>query len=111
MQHINNPNLKIMDKQDLICNAIKDRNVIQFYYDGHLRIVEPFTLGILKTTRNTSLSAFRVGGYSESENSPPWRLYTLNKISSIKTLNRKAMQYRSGYNSRDSRMSMIICAV
>ena len=100
-----------MNSQNLICNAIKERFVIQFYYDSHLRNVEPFTLGILKTTRNTALSAYRIGGYSERENTPPWRLYKLDKISSIKILSRKAMLYRSGYNSRDSRMSKIICTV
>ena len=100
-----------MNNQNLICNAIKERFVIQFDYNGHLRIVEPFTLGVLKRTENIALSAYRVGGYSESENSPPWRLYTLNKIISIKTLNRKAMLYRPRYKSRDSRMSKIICTV
>ena len=94
---------------DTICQAIADRIVLQFTYDGHIRIVEPFTLGYHKDTGNLVLSAYRVGGYSKSHNEPPWRLYIVADIRDLLLTDREALSYRNGYNSRDSRMSRIIC--
>lgn len=94
---------------DLICQAIRDRIVIQFNYDGQLRIVEPFTLGYHKDTDNLVLSAYRVGGYSKSDSEPPWRLYIVQDIRGLSLTDRQAQSHRAGYNSRDSRMYRIIC--
>jgi predicted DNA-binding transcriptional regulator YafY len=98
-----------MTTKEIIYQAIKDRNVIQFSYDGQLRIVEPFTLGYHKDTNNLVLSAYRVGGYSKSQNDPPWRLYTVDDIRNLSVSDKHAESYRQGYNPRDSRMSSIIC--
>lgn len=98
-----------MTTKEIICQAIKDRIVIQFSYDGQTRIVEPFTLGYHKDTRNLVLSAYRVGGFSKSQNEPPWRLYVLDDIRNLSLAEKKAESYRQGYNPKDSRMSSIIC--
>ena len=98
-----------MTTNDILSQAITDRIVIQFTYDGQIRIVEPFTLGYHKDSNNLVLSAYRVGGYSKSHNEPPWRLYLVDDISNILLTEKKAESYRSGYNSRDSRMSLIFC--
>jgi hypothetical protein len=98
-----------MTTQDIICQAIADRTVLQFTYDGQIRIVEPFTLGVHKDTGNLVLSAYRVGGYTKSNNDPPWRLYIVADIRDLSLTDREALAYRNGYNSRDSRMSRIIC--
>lgn len=98
-----------MEMTNIICKAIEERIVIQFTYEGQQRIVEPFTLGVHKDTNNLVLSAYRVGGYSKSQNEPPWRLYKLKKISNLFLTNQEALQYRQGYNPNDSRMKMILC--
>lgn len=97
------------NNQKTICSAIADRTILQFIYDGQTRIVEPFTLGVHKDTGNLVLSAYRVGGYSKSQNDPPWRLYIVESISGLSLISGKAQSYRSGYNPGDSRMSKIIC--
>ena len=97
--------------KDLICKAIQDKKVISFTYKGYKRIVEPFTLGYLETTSNLTLSAWWIGGYSETNKSPHWRLYTISKISNIIIENIDSSTYHTGYNPRDSRMSSIICTV
>lgn len=99
-----------MAAKDLICKAIKERIVIQFSYDGHTRIVEPFLLGYLSDTDNFVLSAYRVGGYSRTRSSPPWRTFIVAEMSSITLTDMVAQSNRRGYNRRDSRMSRIVCA-
>ena len=54
----------------LITNAIQNRLVIQFIYEGQLRIVEPFVLGRHKDSGNIVLRSYRVGGYSKIHNYP-----------------------------------------
>lgn len=97
--------------KEIITKAITERIVIQFEYDGFTRIVEPFTLGIHKTTNNTVLRSFRVGGYSKSEREPQWRLFDLSNITNLKLTNQKAMNFREYYNPNDKDMSFIICCV
>lgn len=92
-----------------ICNAIKDRLVIQFKYDGENRIVEPFVLGYHKDTGNLVLRSYRVGGYSKSDNEPPWRLFDITKISSLKITSTLAQSSREYYNPNDKHMSTILC--
>jgi hypothetical protein len=57
-----------------ICNAIRERRLIRFYYDGYQRIVQPYAYGIHKDTGNEVLRAYQVGGYSSSGDIPDWRL-------------------------------------
>ena len=97
--------------EDEICGAIQNRQVIQFYYEQQLRIVEPFTLGYHKGTGNLVLSAYRVGGYSKSEKEPPWRLFIVDNIETMEVTSTIAQNSREGYNPNDSRMSEIICTV
>ncbi|WP_370409030.1 hypothetical protein [Tenacibaculum dicentrarchi] len=94
-----------------IIKAIENRSTISFKYKGEKRIVEPFTLGTLKTTSNLTLSAFWVGGFSETKKVPHWRLYTLSKISELSVENNKASMNQEGYNPNDTRMELIICTV
>jgi hypothetical protein len=95
--------------REIICQAIKERIVIQFLYEGQPRIVEPFTLGYHKDTGNLVLSAYRVGGFSKSQSDTPWRLYIIDDIRNLSLSNSQAKSYRKGYNPSDSRMSSIIC--
>ena len=46
-----------------ICNAIWNKNLNEFYYDGRTRIVEPHWHGVTNS-RNKDLRAFQVDGYS-----------------------------------------------
>jgi predicted DNA-binding transcriptional regulator YafY len=95
-------------KRDTLCEAIAARRLIEFRYDGMVRVVEPYTVGIL-TTGNVALSAWHVRGFSESRAVPKWRLYTLDKMGSITVLDEVFEGPRRGYNPRDSRMKRIYC--
>lgn len=92
-----------------ICEAIQKRIVIKFVYKGETRIVEPFTYGYHKANDNLMLCAYQVGGYSESGETPPWRLYEVSKITDLTNTSMEAQSWRPLYNPNDKRMSRIIC--
>ncbi|MDZ4809870.1 MAG: hypothetical protein SGI96_16635 [Bacteroidota bacterium] len=90
-----------------ITQAITNRLLLQFYYEGELRIVEPHCYG--KTSKgNEAIRAFQVDGYS-STGKMGWKLYDLSKASSIKTLEGTFINPRPGYVSGDKGMVVIYC--
>lgn len=97
--------------KDSIIQAILNRNVITFDYKGNHVKVEPFTIGIHKTTGNVILSAYFLSGYSKSQGEPPWRLYSIKNIANLIITNEVAESFHDGYNPRDSRMSTIFATV
>jgi len=90
-----------------ICEAIKSRKLIEFYYDGLHRTVEPHTCGVSKTGKDM-LSGYQVRGQSKSD-LPNWKLFTLDKISSFTVLDETFDGAESGYNRGDNRMIRIYC--
>lgn len=96
--------------KDTICSAIRNNKILEFYYDGYYRVVEPFTFGI-SARDNEILSAFQVGGESRSGNRPTWRLFDLEKIEDIQISNEHFDGNREGYRRGDSRMDRIYCEI
>lgn len=93
-----------------ICKAIKNREIIQFYYDGGIRIVEPFCYGE-NSKGNLVLSGYQIGGYSSSGDPVGWRLFRKDRMQDISLVGRKFIQIRPRYNPNDKRMKKIICNV
>jgi len=62
-------------------DAIDDRLVVQFYYNGHLRLVEPHVLGV-KDGRLHVLT-YQVGGRSSSGSLPGWRRFFVDELSQL----------------------------
>ena len=85
------------------------QELISFTYEGHERIVEPHLLGAKRGTGNVALSAWQVGGYSESESEPPWRNYLLDELSGLTVLDEIFSGDRPGYNPNDRTMEDIYC--
>lgn len=96
--------------KELLIQAIQERIVISFEYDGFTRIVEPYVLGYHKGTGNLELRSYRVGGYSKSENEPPWRLFIVQNMRNVRLTDQPALSFRPGYNRNDSHMSRIVIA-
>uniref|UniRef100_A0A6M3XH10 Uncharacterized protein n=1 Tax=viral metagenome TaxID=1070528 RepID=A0A6M3XH10_9ZZZZ len=92
------------------CSAISGRNVVKFNYEGYTRVVEPHLLGE-KTSGSIALSAWQVEGYSESGSYPPWRNYTLDKITGFAHTGETFIGSRPGYNPNDKTMLRIICRI
>ena len=92
---------------DKICEAIQNKKLVDFYYDGLQRIVEPHTYGVSKTGKDT-LSGYQIRGQSNSD-IPTWKLFTLDKISSFSVLDETFDRAESGYSRRGIRMTRIYC--
>lgn len=92
----------------LICEAIEKRRLLQFTYKDEIRIVEPHLLG-RKTSGKDALSAYLVGGYTESDHEPYWRNYTVEKMELITILDDTFSRPRDGYNPDDRTMDEIYC--
>lgn len=91
-----------------IINAIKNRNVIEFHYEGELRIVEPHCYG--KTTAgNEGLRAYQIDGYSSS-GKMGWKMYDLGKADEIE-VTEDTFELRSGYKKGDKGMSIIYAEI
>jgi len=93
-----------------IGNAISNREVIQFYYDGGIRVVEPFCYGE-SSKGNIVLRGFQVDGYSSSGSSVGWKLFKTEDMSNISLVGHKFTQIRPHYNPDDKGMIRIICNV
>lgn len=63
-----------------VCDAINGRQVIEFDYDGHHRIVHPAAAGPHATTGNPVLRGYQVGGTSSTRPVPLWDLFLIEKI-------------------------------
>jgi len=93
-----------------ICEAIRTRSVVQFYYDGGLRIVEPHCHGVSKNG-NELLRGYQTGGYSQSGESIGWKLFSVNKISRMQQTGEIFPSNRTDYNPNDKAMISICCSV
>ena len=75
--------------QSTLCAAIQSRNLVQFYYSGDqapgLRMVEPHMVAY-NGTGHLALSAWFLGGASESQEGQGWREYFLSEITNLNVL-------------------------
>jgi hypothetical protein len=93
-----------------ICEAIRDRAVVQFSYGGGSRTVEPHCHGITSTDREV-LRGYQTGGYSSSGNPVGWRLFEVEKISGFRQSGQTFARARPGYAPHDRGMASVHCYV
>ena len=91
-----------------ICEAIRNRAVLEFYYDGQNRIVEPHAHG-LSTAGNNVLRCYQIEGGSISGKVPGWKLMDVSKIKSLKKTERRFSRPRPDYKKNDRGMTKIYC--
>jgi len=92
---------------DLV-SAINDRQLIEFFYDGHPRIVQPATYGRTATGK-WSLRACQVSGRSRRNTLPCWELYTESKMQGARATGETFEQFAlTGYTRGDSAFPQII---
>jgi hypothetical protein len=92
----------------VICDAIRARRLLRFFYDGYERVVEPHVYGMNAAGRE-ALSAWLVGGWSKSDPEPGWRMYLLGEMRDVAALAEGFEGARPGYNPEDSRMAEVYC--
>jgi hypothetical protein len=86
-----------MSVNDIICQAINEKKLLKFSYEGMERIVEPHQLAF-NEENNLALNAYWVRGYSKSGNTfDRWREYLVHLMTSVVILNEKFSEPRAGY--------------
>lgn len=94
-----------------ICTAIDSKKVLNFYYNGGMRSVEPFCYGIHRSTGKEVLRGYQIGGYSESEEFVGWKLFRVDEISKLTITTKDFKGVREHYNPNDRIMKKIICRI
>ena len=94
----------------ILCQAIKERRVVRFYYDGGVRDVEPHCHGCSKDD-NDLLRGYQVGGYSSSGDSIGWKMFRLDRMSGLVTTAATFHGPRPEYDPNDNRMATVYCSL
>jgi hypothetical protein len=93
-----------------ICDAIRDRKLLQFDYHGLQRVVAPYCHGI--STRGVEvLRAVQVRGSSKSGGLGFGKLWTVADIGNAVVLSESFVPDDPNYNPDDSAMKTIHCRV
>jgi len=98
--------------ENVICRAIRDRALITFWYDGRLRIVEPYCHGRSRKGAEL-LRAVQVAG-DTSSGEPSYgfgKLWTVAKMRDIRIADGIFEPDDPGYNPDDQALAHIHCRV
>jgi len=90
-----------------ICDAIRDKRLLEFYYEGGNRIVEPHCYGIT-TAGNEGLRANQIKGFSRSSGYTI-KMFDLTKVIQINILEETFNSPHKLYKRGDKGMSKIYC--
>jgi hypothetical protein len=95
---------------DLLISAIKCRKVLQFSYEGYLRVVEPQTYGMSYTGKYV-LRGYQTGGDTHSGQSRIAKLFDLAKISKLQRTGAHFKAALPSHNPQDSAMKVIFATL
>lgn len=99
-----------MQKESLICEAIRACRLLEFAYADHARIVEPYCHGLSKQGVEM-LRAVQVGGSSTSGGFGFGKLWRVDAIRELRLLNQHFVPDDPNYNPDDSALPTIHCRV
>ena len=92
----------------LVCQAIAQRKVIRFHYDGGTRDIEPHVHGVGKDGGEL-LRGYQVSGFSRSGQVTGWKMFKLDEVRAMALTDRSFASPRTGYEPQDAVMSTIHC--
>lgn len=93
-----------------ISEAIRRRALLQFDYEGHPRVVEPYCYG-LSTADAESLRAVQIRGSSSSNAMGFGKLWTVSKMRALRMLDETFTPDDPNYNPNDKGMKQIYCRI
>jgi predicted DNA-binding transcriptional regulator YafY len=97
--------------QEIICDAIQQKRLVQFWYDGGNRTVEPHMIAT-NEAGHRALSAWFVSGHSNSGERPGWREFLLSEIRNAAALNENFAGPRPGYKpDGGKKFNSVTCAL
>ena len=71
--------------QHQIEQAIRSKSIVEFFYSGHRRVVEPHVLGV--SGGSVQFLGYQIGGSSSSGGIPEWRRFELGGVSALSITN------------------------
>jgi hypothetical protein len=92
-----------------LCQAICERRLVSFTYDGCARTAEPHDFGIIG--REKKLFYYQVGGTSRSGRPLGWRWAVVGKISGLRVLDTHFPGPRPAPSGRHQRWDRLIASV
>lgn len=95
--------------KDLICDAIRERRILEVFYHGYTRIIAPHIYGV-DTTGEELLSCYQVAGGSQGGESTGWKSLKASELLKVH-LTRMHFQPRPEYREDDKAMSEVYCRV
>jgi predicted DNA-binding transcriptional regulator YafY len=98
-------------KEKTIVDALRNRQVLEFSYNGHPRIVEPQSYGLGKRTEHPVMRGFQRTGGSISGYTRGLRLFELAKISELRRTGEQFAKAQPGHNPNDTAMSKVIISL
>jgi hypothetical protein len=99
-----------MTANAIICEAIRNRRLLEFRYHGKLRVVAPYCHGV--STRGVEvLRAVQVRGESGSGKLGMGKLWALAEMVGLRPLQEPFAADDPNYNPNDSAMKQIHCHV
>ena len=97
-----------MNEIEKICEAIRNKKIITFYYKEGIRTVEPYLVGNHATTGRMTLRAFFIDGFSKSGRYNTWKLYSVEEIENVVINDSIFSGDRIEYNPDDKAISEIL---
>lgn len=92
-----------------LCEAIDQGELIEFEYEGLVRIVEPYIYGIGEGGE-ALLKGFQTGGFNKkNDNSYTWDVYRVEQIGSVQFVGKGFSHERAGYEKNDPMFTTIYC--
>ena len=92
--------------KQLICKAIRNKQILKLTYDDTTRMCEPHLLGY-DSTNDLTLSAWQLSGGSGGG----WRDFHISKASDISITEKNFVSARQGYSRKDKTIVQVVCAL
>ncbi|MFB6128092.1 MAG: WYL domain-containing protein [Halolamina sp.] len=94
--------------RETICDAIGNRQVLEFLYRRTRRVVEPHKIG-KNRAGDVVLLGYQVGGDGVDVDPPDWGVYRLDNIASLVATDRTFSEPRSNYSLTGEEMAQTFC--
>jgi hypothetical protein len=93
----------------VVREAIAAKRLIQFEYEGYLRIAEPHDYGVIGGEHQ--LLVYQIGGQSRSGTIPNWRLVRVTAMKEVRMLSKEFAGGRSIPSGRHKKWDQLIARV
>lgn len=92
----------------VLCDAIREQQLVRFIYAGYERVVEPYTYGLTRDGREL-LMGWLVRGWSSSDPTPGWRTFYVDEMHDLAATAEPYAGRRAGYRGGGRRFEQVYC--